>query len=183
MPPHDPALWEDASNVRACNGFREDNSHYFHHYDNAPFQHREESTSQDVNVPSVLVSEHKEGALSVHSQRSVLVQTSPVGNGDLQSQCPGRQEKNQPEEEWTNRSRLTVLEWIDDHVLACLCTPCSSSLARRDEKYQSTTVLRHTVYPIAKYPGGHLNSPYLVEKRRKAFKGTATFRPVIVGAE
>lgn len=121
---------------------------------------------------------------AVYSRRDVIVGTNPLGDPH-QDQRTRSAKKN-------GRGRTFAMELIEEYF-SCMCVgnqPCDTtgSVVETSHFQNLGGVIQHprvgnastkkfTVYPIAKYPG-RLNSPYLVEKRRKSLRNQLTFQPV-----
>ena len=110
---------------------------------------------------------------AVYSQRDVIVGPNPLHDIYL----------NGEEKQQRGRQRFPGMEWMAEYM-NCMCigtTPygpdengIGGSPSRRENVLPPN---QNIVYPIAKY-AARLNSPYLVEQRRKSISKHLTFRPV-----
>jgi len=106
--------------------------------------------------------------IGVHSRRDVIVGGSPfsdeisLGHKDEHSE--------------TRRS-YKPLNLLDMLTNLCVCPANRPRKAAKRRKRATAGSNRRTVYPIAKYPA-RLNSPYLVQQRRKSLEKEFTFRPL-----
>jgi hypothetical protein len=135
----------------------------------------------------------------VNSERGLIVQKSPIGQFYLQDQLHGVNRAATATASAQKTRINDALDWLEQFT--CLCSMVDVHEGKRSNERVDAAVSKHssgdksvspiqhrkdtksmehqTVYPIAKYPGGRLNSPYLVEKRRRSLKSLSTFQPVV----
>jgi len=108
----------------------------------------------------------------VFSQRDVMIGTNPLYESYLNSDSTKSTSRRR-------KSRDLRLFDLIDQYFNCMCGEVNDMPLR--SKVPSPTVATATrksiVYPIAKYPE-RLNSPVMVEKRRKSMMKHLTFQPV-----
>ena len=135
--------------------------------------------SEFVLIPGYHIVYNKEGSyddaislrsmkhIGVHSQRDVIVGGSPLDEVTLE---------HKDENSETRRS-YKPMDLLDIFTNLCVCETNRPKMAPTRSKKTTAAGKRRTVYPIAKYPA-RLNSPYLVQQRRKSLEEKFTFRPL-----
>ena len=115
---------------------------------------------------------------AVFSQRDVMIGTNPLYDVYLQQGENGRKGFQR------NGCSKFGMDWVEQYF-GCMCMG-SQPYSNDDSHFQdrgihhskvATATMKLIVYPIAKYPE-RLNSPLLVEKRRRSLKKHLTFQPV-----
>lgn len=119
------------------------------------------------------------------SQRDVIVGAHPLYEFETSFPSPSTSSSSQPQSR-TN-SFQTLMELLTDNL--CLCPHQQQRMrqqrAARDSASHNTMVpnpaasQKNIVYPVARYPD-RLNSPELVQQRRKSLQHYSTFVPVVV---
>lgn len=94
----------------------------------------------------------------IRGQRDMIVGSSPLSMG-----------------EEPKRSKKRQLDFLEAFTNLCMCDP--SRQTRQGPA--SLPSKKRIIYPIAKYPG-RLNSPKLVQQRRKSVAESQTFRPLSI---
>ena len=100
--------------------------------------------------------------VAVHAHRDLIIQTNPL---------------LAPTEEPTNDNAGTTVDWIDLFTRLCTCQTSTIAVLERPRKRAAVGSSKNIMYPVARYPD-RLNSPQLVERRRKSLEKHLTFRPV-----
>jgi hypothetical protein len=123
---------------------------------------------------------------AVFSQRDVIIGTNPLYDVYLE-QDDGRMASKQSKRNQQHSRNRFNMEWVEKYF-NCMCVGPEPYGMRNEDNYGAmggsshspkvaTATKKYIVYPIAKYPA-RLNSPYLVEKRRKSLM-KFTFQPVM----
>ena len=97
--------------------------------------------------------------VAVHAHRDLIIQTNPLLD------------------EPSTAASSDSVDWIDLFTRLCTCQTSTITVLERPRKRAAVGSSKNIMYPVARYPD-RLNSPQLVERRRKSLEHHLTFRPV-----
>jgi hypothetical protein len=117
-------------------------------------------TYHNVHVTTNHTNTNPHFDFAVESRRDVIIGTNPLYDYHLNEE---QRKKN---------------DWIEMFSYLCVCVPTNTqhNVNQQDPKVAVAT-RKNIVYPVARY-GARLNSPALVQQRRKRLEPYFTFRPL-----
>lgn len=150
------------------------------YYATSEYENTIARSKSNVYITSYVQAANDDGFVS--PERYILLSRNPLDDVVLNSASELRHKNHRRSNEDTSNENL---EWMEEYF-SCVCIGSSSHSRNVQDQGRSFPQEGHDanrsrenfiIYPIAKYPE-RLNSPHLVEKRRRSLSKQMTFQPV-----